>query len=234
MPMRKKSPEKGFLIHGRKVRFAEMNGKQFRITSEKEHGYENSYMIDTEGNVYSINQLSKTTTYPNGYEYSYYKTKCDSKCLSINVDRFVRLIPRLFELCRGMKYKGYDLYTYWDWSLYQDDINIYFYWHDGLKAVKIKRMSPARGKRKDSYPKVILWSTKTCTVHRLCCDTWYHRPLPSGVSKSDWKRTPKSVKNCLDGGNYWQVNHIDEDHDNYHPSNLEWMSGEENRRAYYS
>ena len=55
-------------------------------------------------------------------------------------------------------------------------------------------------------------------------------PVPPGITKSEWKATPQSVKKML--RHVWQVNHIDHDHTNYHPSNLEWTTAQQNVNAY--
>ncbi len=55
-------------------------------------------------------------------------------------------------------------------------------------------------------------------------------PVPKGITKTDWKKTPASVKAIL--RKIWQVNHIDHDHLNFSPKNLEWTTGTENVAAY--
>lgn len=55
-------------------------------------------------------------------------------------------------------------------------------------------------------------------------------PVPPGVTEAEWKRTPKSVKKMI--RHIWQVNHIDHCHTNYHPSNLEWTTAQQNVEAY--
>jgi len=55
-------------------------------------------------------------------------------------------------------------------------------------------------------------------------------PVPPGINTTDWKNTPKTVKKML--RHVWQVNHIDHCHTNYHPSNLEWTTAQQNVLAY--
>ena len=55
-------------------------------------------------------------------------------------------------------------------------------------------------------------------------------PVPEGITKTDWKKTPARVKAML--RKIWQVNHIDHDHLNFNPKNLEWTTGTENVAAY--
>ena len=68
--------------------------------------------------------------------------------------------------------------------------------------------------------------------HRIICETFYETPIPSGVTENEWKVTPKSIKNLM-LSNFWQVNHIDNNPRNYHPSNLEWVSRSENIEKHY-
>ena len=82
------------------------------------------------------------------------------------------------------------------------------------------------------YPKVKFkygYETITASLHRIVCETFHEIPLPFGVTEEDWKNTPESVKKCFD--HYWEVNHIDHNPENYHPSNLEWVTHTENAIA---
>jgi hypothetical protein len=85
------------------------------------------------------------------------------------------------------------------------------------------------------YPKTnisVNGINKTLLVHIAVCDTWNHTsmPIPDGVSKADWKQTPKSVKAAMRF--MYQVNHIDHDHCNHHPSNLEYVTSRQNQQKY--
>ena len=83
------------------------------------------------------------------------------------------------------------------------------------------------------YPSVGLYinnKKKTINLHRIVCESFHNFPIPNGITKEEWKRTPKQVKHLLKQS--FQVNHIDHDPDNYHPSNLEWVSVRENSRKY--
>lgn len=92
---------------------------------------------------------------------------------------------------------------------------------------------------KVSYPCVRLYSKEnfaelynyglTINVHILALETLKPCPIPRGVSKKQWKTTANTVKKaCRD---LWQVNHIDHDKQNHHPSNLEWVTAKENAQA---
>ena len=72
--------------------------------------------------------------------------------------------------------------------------------------------------------------TKTIHVHRLVAETFLKKPAPKGITKKDWKATPDSVKALV--YQTLRVNHIDHDKTNYHPSNLEWVTAQQNSVAY--
>ena len=91
---------------------------------------------------------------------------------------------------------------------------------------------------KSKYPKVGVtvddWGTrKTVHLHQIVAQTFHSYPIPDGVTESEWKRTPKSVRNHFDS-QYWEANHIDHNHLNYHPDNLEWVSRGVNVDKYHA
>jgi hypothetical protein len=95
-----------------------------------------------------------------------------------------------------------------------------------------KKLSPCYNK-KTVYPVVNLsfnGKTKLHRVHRLVCSAWHELPTPNGISKKVWKKTPIEIKELLKL--LYQVNHIDHDKHNFHPSNLEWVTAKENQKAY--
>jgi hypothetical protein len=71
---------------------------------------------------------------------------------------------------------------------------------------------------------------KTIQIHRLVAETFLKKPAPTGITKKDWKATPESVKALV--YQTLRVNHIDHDKTNYHPSNLEWVTAQQNSVAY--
>tara|TARA_B100002019_G_C21224566_1_gene576639 strand:- start:485 stop:976 length:492 start_codon:yes stop_codon:yes gene_type:complete len=71
---------------------------------------------------------------------------------------------------------------------------------------------------------------KAASFHKACCETLKPQPAPTGVSDEEWEQTPASVKRLLH--KIWQVNHIDHNHLNFHPDNLEWVTGTENVAKY--
>ena len=72
------------------------------------------------------------------------------------------------------------------------------------------------------------------SIHRLVAETFHKKPLPNCLTPRQWDMIPSSlreilVKTLMDD---LQVNHIDHDRSNYHPSNLEWVTGSENILKY--
>jgi hypothetical protein len=85
----------------------------------------------------------------------------------------------------------------------------------------------------EKYPKTVIRidnKDKNIYAHRVVCETLHPFPIPEGIPLKDWKRTPVIVRDLLK--RQFQVNHIDHDHKNYHPSNLEWVSTKANSRKY--
>lgn len=81
-----------------------------------------------------------------------------------------------------------------------------------------------------NYPKVnisVRGKMKTFMVHQLVCEAFHKFPAPTGITKAEWKATPVRVQLFI-GHNAFQVNHIDHDCNNFHPSNLEWVTPKEN------
>jgi hypothetical protein len=104
-----------------------------------------------------------------------------------------------------------------------------WYCRDGMPARKIRWAIAGKTK----YPRCVLridGIPKNENIHKIVAETFIEKPLPPGVSKNDWKNTPESVKRCFD--NFWEINHIDHDPTNFHPSNLEWVSRKENINKY--
>lgn len=96
------------------------------------------------------------------------------------------------------------------------------------KWQKLKQLTPTvAGNSK--YPAVGLRKNGkqlTVDVHRIVAETYHERPIPSGITKEEWDVTPDSVKAMVHI--HLQVNHIDHNVMNYHPDNLEWVTGVEN------
>jgi hypothetical protein len=71
---------------------------------------------------------------------------------------------------------------------------------------------------------------RSVSIHRIVCESFHPFPVPETVKAKVWKTTDESVKNLVKS--LYQVNHIDHDHQNYHPSNLEWVTVKQNSKKY--
>lgn len=101
-----------------------------------------------------------------------------------------------------------------------------------LKWNKIRKLAVSiAGKSK--YPAISMSNGKQITVdlHRVVAETFHPKPIPAGIPKEVWDKTDDRVKNLV--LSELQVNHIDHDPTNYHPSNLEWTTGKENNEKSY-
>lgn len=129
-------------------------------------------------------------------------------------------------------------------AMYKNKFLEGYYFH--LKDGEVEFLSSRRGSLspmntnvsgKSKYPKVCVvtdenGTRKTIHLHQIVAQTFHAYPIPDGVSEEDWKRTPKSVKSHFDS-HYWEANHIDHNHLNFHPSNLEWVSRGLNVEKYH-
>jgi hypothetical protein len=106
---------------------------------------------------------------------------------------------------------------------------------NGLRSMCFKVLSN-RVSGKSQYPKVsvVVETGRSLTIHlhQIVAQTFIEYPLPDGVTNEEWEKTPDSVKKQIDLY-YWEANHIDHDHFNYHPSNLEWVSRGVNVQRYH-
>lgn len=85
------------------------------------------------------------------------------------------------------------------------------------------------------YPNIVLSLNskhkKTISVHVAVHETLNPElPRLPGVTESQWRRTPKSVK--LHVRELYQVNHIDHNPLNFAPHNLEWTTAMQNVQKY--
>lgn len=98
---------------------------------------------------------------------------------------------------------------------------------------KPRKLTPSIAKGV-KYPRITLMGENAkenkTYCHRVVAETLVSFPLPEGVTKTEWKKTPASVKKILNS--MYQVNHIDHNHRNFHPSNLEWVTSKQNAIAY--
>jgi hypothetical protein len=120
------------------------------------------------------------------------------------------------------------------WNRVWNDEN--YPWMMGKRSLNY-RVLKNRVSGKSKYPKVNvtvddLGNNLTVHLHQIVAQTFHDYPIPDGVTESEWKRTPKSVKKHFDS-QYWEANHIDHNHLNYHPDNLEWVSRGVNVNKYH-
>jgi hypothetical protein len=100
-------------------------------------------------------------------------------------------------------------------------------------------LSPQNGDKYNPYPKVNIRVNdcgKVLMIHRLVCETFHPKPLPDILTTEEWNQIPSEIKDKLidhiQHADRYQVNHIDHDRYNYHPSNLEWVTVSENQQKY--
>lgn len=113
------------------------------------------------------------------------------------------------------------------------DGNIYRQGKTGSRMVQ-PQMPPMGSRR---YPRITIYEngkSNPRAIHRLVAFTLIPFEPPAEISKEEWeyicKYMPKTKRYIEESV---QVNHIDAKHYNYHPSNLEWLSGRSNHKAYY-
>lgn len=107
------------------------------------------------------------------------------------------------------------------------------------KRGTLKTLTIHPGSKWNPYPSVHLTingAKKTILLHRLVCETFHKKPLPNVLTKSEWKAIPSDIKAKLlehiSHADRYQVNHIDHNPNNFHPSNLEWVTASENQQKY--
>lgn len=90
---------------------------------------------------------------------------------------------------------------------------------------------------RNGYPGIkfsINGKSQSVDVHRAVAETKIPVPLPEieGLTEEDIANTPVSVMRYLKNPARYQVNHIDHNKENFHPSNLEWVTTHENSLKY--
>jgi|APGre2960657373_1045057.scaffolds.fasta_scaffold58188_2 hypothetical protein len=128
------------------------------------------------------------------------------------------------EKCKPAIVDGQVIQDYW----VDEDGNIW-----STKRKQPKQLSPDNGSSNSKYPGVVLMIDgirKSIDVHRVICSTFHKFPVPNGITKKEWNLTPQSVRDLLN--TLFQVNHIDHNTKNHHPSNLEWVTVKQNSSKY--
>lgn len=128
--------------------------------------------------------------------------------------------------------------------VYRGEVIPYYYIDENGYVYSTKRgyyhqLSVQNGDSYNPYPKVgitVNGKQKTINLHRLVCETYHPRPLPDLLTKKQWNSIDKEIRNIIlehiQHADRYQVNHIDHDHYNFHPSNLEWVTVTENQQKY--
>lgn len=87
-----------------------------------------------------------------------------------------------------------------------------------------------------AYPRVgirLNGKSKHPNVHQLVASAWVKKPIPEGISKEDWIKTPAEVKSLIDR-DLWEIDHINTIKDDFRAENLRWVSRSRNKSVYYS
>ena len=127
-------------------------------------------------------------------------------------------------------------------KVYDEVIDNYYMDHDGNVYSRFncntKKLKPSwtTDAKCSMYPHINIYgngSKKKVRMHRLVGYTLLSFTCPENISAKDWERTPFAVKTLI-FKNAMEINHIDEDPLNYHPSNLEWVTRKGNRDAFHN
>ena len=101
------------------------------------------------------------------------------------------------------------------------------------------KLKLSAGDKYNPYPKYRLMhkgKSITVTAHRLVAETYHEKPIPSILTDEQWETIPEKVRGIvldyLQHADRYQVNHIDHNINNFHPSNLEWVTISQNQQAF--
>jgi hypothetical protein len=87
-----------------------------------------------------------------------------------------------------------------------------------------------------AYPRVGIrmnGKSKMPNVHQLVASAWVKKPIPEGISKEVWMKTPAPVKSLIDR-ELWEIDHINTIKTDFRAENLRWVSRSKNKSVYYS
>ena len=88
---------------------------------------------------------------------------------------------------------------------------------------------------KSKYPQVsfsVYGFKKTMNVHKMVAEAFIPKPRHPAFTKTEWRALPLKARKIIQ--NEFQVDHIDGDPENYHVTNLRWVTQEENRDYYHT
>ena len=107
------------------------------------------------------------------------------------------------------------------------------------KRKNVHKLIIRPGTNHNPYPKVSLsinGKTKCPNIHRVVCETFHPTPIPKILTDKQWDEILEETRDIIikhiSSPDRFQVNHIDHDGDNFHPSNLEWTTTRENQQAF--
>jgi hypothetical protein len=121
----------------------------------------------------------------------------------------------------------YNLQAFHDYGVHKRTGELY-----SKKSGEWKKLSwQVGGNMKYPWAKLSDYGVVKCvSFHKAACETLKPVPAPVGVTESEWRVTPRTVKRAMH--KVWQVNHKDHNHLNFSPNNLEWVTGIDNCRLY--
>lgn len=85
------------------------------------------------------------------------------------------------------------------------------------------------------YPKVNLYvngKKKSGIVHKLVAEAFIPKPKHPAFTTTEWRALPLKARKIMQGE--FQVDHRDGDRENYHVSNLRWVTAKQNLDYYHT
>lgn len=101
-----------------------------------------------------------------------------------------------------------------------------------LFSAKTNKVLKTQVSGKSNYPKVGIRG-RTIHVHQIVAQTFHDHPIPKGINKKVWENADPTIRAAFNSRVYWQADHIDRNHLNFHPDNLAWVDADENVKRYH-